>query len=93
MTKNWKDVPGVSSKYINLNPKMLLSEGIVKKIKVPTSVPGKKGFTSVEEDVIFDRDFVVEYLYRVVSQLAPLRPEKVQSLLNEVMERYKNEVQ
>jgi len=92
MTKNWRDVPGVNSRYIKLNPKMLLSEGIAKKIKVPTNIPGKKGFTSVEEDVIFDKDFVVECLYRVISQLAPLRPEKVQDLLNEVMERYKNEV-
>lgn len=79
---SWRDLLGNKLKY-GLHPGMLYLEGGYK-VKMATRVKGmSKTGNQIFCEVVFDRDYVIEYIARIIVKLKPATFNDFQKLLSE----------
>lgn len=80
---HWSEVSLPTS--IKLTPKFFL--GCERKQKIKVTKKGKISWR--EAQVEFDKDFIVSYISKMLADLYPLHPEKIEVLLKAVLISYR----
>lgn len=85
--KRWSEVT-LNLRNIVLTPLMYI--GHSQYIKVPVST-GKKGIAYISTLINFDKHFISYYIGEILKKLIPLHPDKIEEILSESLEYYREE--
>ncbi|QQW29532.1 hypothetical protein AP9108_00950 [Arthrospira sp. PCC 9108] len=85
--RHWSEVR-LNLRNITLTPLMYIGHSLY--IKVPIS-SGKSGITWPSTLVKFDKDFIAYFLGKIIKKLIPLNPEKLEELMEDALEYYREE--
>jgi hypothetical protein len=86
-SRHWSKVR-LNLRNIALTPLMYIGHSLY--IKVPVST-GNKGIQYQSTLVKFDKDFISYYIGEMLKKLIPLHPDKIEEILSESLEYYREE--